>query len=84
MTYYLINGSPRKNFNTAQLLDKAAEGIKNIKEDAKIEIIDLYQLNYKGCMSCFNCKMIDGPFYKQCPINDDLKICCQNYGMQKE
>lgn len=73
MTYYIINGSPRKNFNTSQLLDKATEGIKDIKEDAEIETINLYQLNYKGCMSCFSCKMIDGPFYASCPINDDLK-----------
>lgn len=40
MTYYIINGSPRNNFNTHQLLEKAIEGIKSIKEDADVEIVD--------------------------------------------
>lgn len=79
MNYYLLNGSPRKNKNTAKLLEAAKEGIqdtiKELKsdEEVSVEIIDLFSLNYKGCMSCFNCKLIDGPFYGQCPINDDLK-----------
>ena len=73
MTYYIINGSPRNNFNTYQLLEKAIEGIKSIKEDADVEIVDLYNLNYTGCRSCFMCKLKDGPFYAKCPVNDDLK-----------
>ena len=30
MKFYAINGSPRKNKNTAQLLDKSLEGIKSV------------------------------------------------------
>ncbi|MBR0472514.1 MAG: flavodoxin family protein [Methanosphaera sp.] len=73
MTYYIVNGSPRNNFNTKQLLEKSIEGIKSIKKDAEIEEIDLYQLNYTGCRGCFSCKVKNGPFYSKCPINDDLK-----------
>lgn len=72
MTYHLVNGSPRKKSSTAKLLDAIAEGITDTDEDAEVEIIDLYDLDYKGCKSCFHCKRIDGKFYGTCPIKDDL------------
>ncbi len=76
MKFYLINGSNRKKFNTAKLLDAAAEGITDELErrkiTAKVEIIDLYTLDYKGCKSCLHCKKIDGKYYGTCPIKDDL------------
>lgn len=50
----LINGSPRKNFNTAKLLKEAAKGAQ--EAGAETEIVNLYDLNYKGCMSCLVCK----------------------------
>ena len=49
-----FNGSPRKNWNTAMLLEKALEGAAS--EGAETELIHLYELNYKGCISCFACK----------------------------
>lgn len=64
----LINGSPRKNGNTATLLRKAQEGAK--KSGAETEYIDLVDLNFKGCMSCFGCKLINGPH--RCVWQDDL------------
>lgn len=77
MNFYVINGSPRKNNNTGKLLDEAVAGILDktcdLDAEVNVEIIDLYSLDYKGCMSCFACKRIDGPFYGTCPINDDLK-----------
>lgn len=73
MTYYIVNGSPRTNFNTKQLLEKTAEGIKRINENNRVEMIDLYKLNYKGCMACFNCKLKEGSFYGKCPIRDNLE-----------
>lgn len=76
MNFYLINGSNRKKYNTAKLLDSAAEGItdKLDQEDltSKITILNLYDLNYTGCKSCLHCKKIDGKYYGQCPIKDDL------------
>lgn len=73
MTYYLINGSPRKNCNTSQLLQESLKGIKDSVNDADVEIIHLYDLDYKGCKSCFHCKKIEGKYYGQCPIKDDLE-----------
>lgn len=67
-----INGSPRKNFNTAQLLQKAMEGAA--AAGAEVEMVNLYDrtLNYKGCMSCFACK-IKGGKKGVCSFPDDLK-----------
>ena len=60
MKALFINGSPRKNGNTAQLLRKAMEGAKDA--GAEVEFVDLYDhsLIYKGCMSCFACKVKGG------------------------
>ena len=48
-----FNGSPRKDWNTATLLNKALEGAAS--KGATTELIHLYDLNYKGCISCFAC-----------------------------
>ncbi len=67
-----INGSPRKNFNTAQLLQRAMDGASDA--GAEVEMINLYDrsLNYKGCMSCFACK-VKGGRKGVCSFPDDLK-----------
>lgn len=65
-----INGSPRKNWNTAILLNKALEGAAS--HGATTELIHLYDLNYKGCISCFACKLKDGKSYGKCAYQDDL------------
>lgn len=72
MKFFAINGSPRKNKNTAQLLDKSLEGIKSIITYAETERINLYDLNFKGCRSCFSCKRIGGKKYGKCALDDDL------------
>ena len=78
MEFYIINGGPRKKYNTTKLLDCVSEGIcdeltKNNIEDGHIEMIRLYDLDFKGCKSCFHCKKIGGKYYGQCPIKDDLR-----------
>lgn len=67
-----INGSPRKNGNTAQLLKRAMDGAR--EAGAEVELVSLYDrsLNYKGCMSCFACK-IKGGKKGICSFKDDLK-----------
>ena len=69
---YAINGSPRKNKNTATLLDKVLEGAKKADPDVLAERIDLYSLKYTGCRSCFACKRKDGASYGKCAVRDDL------------
>ena len=52
----VIDGGPRKNMNTAQLLQRFAEGVKSVSSDIDIKVIRLYDLDYKGCISCMACK----------------------------
>lgn len=70
MKVIAINGSPRKKWNTATLLEKALEGAAS--EGAETELIHLYDLNYHGCTSCFACKLKDGKSYGKCAMNDEL------------
>lgn len=70
MKILAFNGSPRKTWNTATLLNKALEGAAS--QGATTELIHLYDLKYKGCISCFACKTIGGKSYGKCPIQDDL------------
>jgi multimeric flavodoxin WrbA len=70
MKVIAFNGSPRKNWNTATLLKKALAGAAS--KGAETELINLYDLNYKGCFSCFACKTIGGKCYGRCAAVDDL------------
>ena len=65
-----VNGSPRKKWNTATLLERALEGAAS--RGAETELVHLYDLKFKGCVSCFSCKTIDGPSYGKCVVKDDL------------
>ena len=70
MKIIAFNGSPRKEWNTATLLKKALEGA--LSKGAETELIHLYDLNYKGCISCFACKEKGGRSYGKCAIRDVL------------
>jgi multimeric flavodoxin WrbA len=65
-----INGSPRTKCNTATLLNNALEGAAS--QGAETELVHLYKLNFKGCISCFACKLKNGESYGRCAVNDDL------------
>jgi multimeric flavodoxin WrbA len=70
MKVMAFNGSPRKEWNTATLLEKALEGAAS--QGAETELIHLYDLDFKGCKSCFSCKTRGGPSYGRCAVEDDL------------
>jgi len=70
MKVIAFNGSPRKGWNTEILLSKALEGAAT--QGAETELIHLYTLNYKGCISCFSCKRKDSKSYGKCAMKDDL------------
>ena len=53
----IIDGGPRKNMNTAKLLQRFAEGAKSAGNDIEVKTVRLYDLDYKGCMSCMACKL---------------------------
>jgi len=71
MKVIAVNGSPRKKWNTATLLGKALEGAASC--GAKTDLIHLYDLDFKGCISCFACKTRGGKSYGRCAVKDDLR-----------
>ena len=67
-----INGSPRKNNNTATLIGEALKGAHAAGADTSL--IHLYDLQYKGCISCFSCKRKGQIKLGKCFMKDDLSI----------
>jgi multimeric flavodoxin WrbA len=65
-----INGSPRKKWNTATLLEHALSGCR--VNGAETEMVHLYDHRYQGCISCFACKTIGGKNYGRCGAHDEL------------
>ena len=70
MKALFINGSPRKNWNTFKLLDSAMNGAS--EAGAETELIHLYDLNFKGCVSCFACKLKSRKQTGLCAFKDAL------------
>ena len=70
MNIIAVNGSARKGWNTHMLLEKALEGAAS--QGAQTEIVNLYDLDYKGCIGCLGCKLKSGK-HGRCIINDALK-----------
>lgn len=67
----IIDGGPRKNMNTAQLLQRFAEGVKSVGNDVEVKTVRLYDLDYKGCVSCMSCKL-KGNVSNICRFKDAL------------
>lgn len=67
----IIDGGPRKAFNTASMLRKFAEGAFSVGNGIEVKTIRLYALDYKGCMSCMACK-IKGKASNVCKFKDAL------------
>lgn len=73
MRIYAVNGSPRKNCNTATVLMKALEGAAaGGGPQTRTELLHLYAYAYKGCISCFECKRLGGRSYGKCAVKDEL------------
>jgi hypothetical protein len=70
MKLIAINGSPRKKWNTATLLQQALDGAAS--QGFETGLFHLYDLNFKGCISGFSCNVKDGKNYGRCTIQDDL------------
>lgn len=70
MKVLAFNGSPRKNWNTEQLLRKALEGARSA--GAETELIQLYDQEFKGCVSCLACKRKNSKTNGLCAYKDAL------------
>lgn len=71
MNAIAVNGSPRKDWNTATMLRSALEGAESV--GARTKLIHLYDLTYKGCTSCFSCKRKGNTCGGLCAMRDDLR-----------
>ena len=70
MKVMFINGSPRKNWNTDILMKKALDGA--VSAGAEAEMVYLYDLKFRGCVSCMACKLRKEPRPNRCVLKDDL------------
>ncbi|MBQ9566420.1 MAG: flavodoxin family protein [Synergistaceae bacterium] len=70
MKALFINGSPRKNWNTHKMLESAMKGAA--EAGAETEIVHLYDSAFKGCVSCFACKVKGNKTNGLCAFKDAL------------
>lgn len=70
MKVLAFNGSPRKGWNTEKLLQKALEGARSV--GAETELIQLYDQEFKGCVSCLACKRKNSTTNGLCAYRDAL------------
>lgn len=75
----IIDGGPRKNMNTAKLLQQFAEGAKTAGNEIEVKTVRLYDLDYKGCMSCMACKL-KGQASNICRFKDVLTPVLEEIG----
>ena len=61
-----FNGSPRKNANTATLVETVLKGAAS--KGAETRLVNLNELNMRGCQGCEVCTKEPG----QCAYEDDL------------
>lgn len=66
----IINGSPKKDGNTAALVDWFSQGARS--KGADVEVVRAAFLKYKtlGCISCRGCQKSDK---YECSVNDEAK-----------
>ena len=66
-----FNASPRKGWNTAKMLEAAKAGAE--EAGAETELVNLYDIGFPGCKSCFACKLKNAKTNGVCAIRDDLR-----------
>ena len=68
MKIIIFDGGPRRGWNTAQMCESFAAGAA--EAGAEVETVRLYDLDFKGCRSCFACKVKGGASYGRCAQRD--------------
>lgn len=67
----IINASPRKNFNTVEVLKSNEKGAQSV--GAETEFINLIDIDFKGCISCFACKRKGKSLGGLCAVKDGAR-----------
>ncbi len=57
MHILVFNGSPRKSGNTSTLMKAVLEGARSA--DAETTVVQLHQINLKGCAECLSRREIN-------------------------
>ncbi|THB78985.1 MAG: flavodoxin family protein [Desulfobulbaceae bacterium] len=73
MNVVVINGSPRKNGNSASLADTLASTLQD--KGAEVTSHFLNSLSYRGCQACQACKITS----KKCILRDDLAVVLDDF-----
>lgn len=71
MKAVFYNASPRKKFNTAQMLESAMKGAADA--GAECELVHLFDYEFTGCRSCFACKIKNSKTNGVCAIRDGIR-----------
>ena len=66
-----FNASPRRGWNTHKMLEAAKAGAE--EAGAVTELVNLYDIKFPGCKSCFACKLKNAKTNGVCAIRDDLR-----------
>ena len=69
MKTIVINAGPKKRGFNAEIAKSALKGAESV--GAEVEYIDLYRLDFTGCLSCLICKK-EGFENCKCYLRDDL------------
>ncbi|NLF24742.1 MAG: flavodoxin family protein [Deltaproteobacteria bacterium] len=71
MKVLAICGAANKKRNTATMLKNAFDGALSVPGTSG-EIVYLYDLNFKGCIGCHSCKLLDENKFARCAMRDGL------------
>lgn len=71
MNILAICGAANKSRNTATMLKNAFDGAMSVPGAAGA-MVYLYDLNFKGCVGCHSCKLLDEARFARCALRDDL------------
>ena len=82
MKVIAINGSPRKTWNTATLLQHALEGAAS--QGAETKLYHLIDYDFKGCRGCLACKKVGGKSYGKCAARDGLTPILEEIGQEAD
>ena len=73
-----FNASPRKGWNTHRMLEAARAGAE--AAGAATASVNLYDVAFPGCKSCFACKLKDAKTNGVCALRDDLRPVLERRG----
>ena len=71
MNILAICGAANKNRNTSTMLRNAFEGAMSVT-GATGDFVYLYDIEYRGCLGCHSCKLLDKSKFARCVVKDGL------------